>query len=71
MEAYSQTLLNNSRPYMSCILEMRVRQGGNLIDSWETAQACAMGGAGVVFVWHGSRYRKGRIVSTADEEGRS
>jgi len=32
-----------------------------LIDSWETARACAMGVAGVVCGWHGSRYRKGRI----------
>jgi len=41
---------------VSCILETRVRQGVSLIDSWETVRACALGGAGVVCGWHGSRY---------------
>jgi len=47
-------------------------EDNGLIDSWETARVCAMGGAGVVFGRHGIPYRrKRRFASTEDEEGQS
>jgi len=39
-----------------------------LIDSWETARACAMGGAEVVGGWHGSRYKNKNCMNREEQQ---